>query len=60
MLERAIYTEEEFEELPVQYTYMWEFMDEVSKNERVALLARKERSFFQGGGGWPSTTARSS
>ncbi|KAM2449068.1 hypothetical protein PS1_019202 [Malus domestica] len=30
MVERAIYAEEEFEELPVEYQVMWEYLEEVS------------------------------
>lgn len=39
MVERAIYADEEFENLPFEYQDMWEFMDDVSKHERIALLA---------------------
>lgn len=59
MVECVIYAEEEFENLPIEYQDMWEFMDKVSKYEKVALLARKEGTFSQGGGGWPSTATMS-
>lgn len=38
---------------------MWEFMEEVSELKMAALMARKQDNSFYGGGGWPSTAARS-
>lgn len=58
MVERAIYAEGEFEELLVKYQDMWEYLDEVSEHEQVALLARKQAKSSQCGGGWSPTAAR--
>ncbi|RXH70527.1 hypothetical protein DVH24_013273 [Malus domestica] len=43
MMERAIYAEEELQEVSVEYHDMWDYMDEVSKPERKSLLAKRAR-----------------
>lgn len=41
MMEKAIYVEEELQEVSIEYQDMWNYMDEVSKTERKALMARR-------------------
>lgn len=55
MVERVIYAEEDFMELPVEYQVMWEFLEEAAEPERQTLLARRAGSSSKCGGGWPST-----
>lgn len=38
---------------------MWEYMELIFEQEKEALLARKEGKSMHGGGGWPTTAARS-
>lgn len=57
MMERAIYAEEELQEVPIEYQDMWEFLDEVLEPERVKLMARRAGKSSRDGGGWPLTVA---
>ncbi|KAM0979120.1 hypothetical protein ACFX2C_015019 [Malus domestica] len=50
---------ESTEEVPIEYQDKWEFMEEVLEAKRIALIARKICKTARGGGGWPSTAARS-
>ncbi|CAN6585738.1 unnamed protein product [Malus baccata var. baccata] len=59
MVERAIYAEDELQEVLIEYQDKWEFMEEVFEAEKIALMARKTGKMARGGGGWPSTAARS-
>lgn len=42
MVERAIYAEDEFKDLPEEYQDAWQLLEAESEPERIALLARKE------------------
>lgn len=55
MMERAIYAEEELQEVLVEYQDMWDYMEEVYELERKTLLVKREGKSSQGDGGWPST-----
>ncbi|KAM0998813.1 hypothetical protein FF1_005593 [Malus domestica] len=59
MVERTLQAEEDLQEVPVEYQEMWDYMEEVSERERRAMTARRTGNSSQGGGGWPSTAARS-
>ncbi|KAB2632382.1 hypothetical protein D8674_028629 [Pyrus ussuriensis x Pyrus communis] len=59
MIERAIYAEEELQEIPVEYQDMWDYMEAITEEEKKAMSITKEGSSSQGGGSWPSTVVRS-
>lgn len=47
LVEHAIYADDDFEDLIVEYQDMWEFMEEVSEPEKAALLVRKKGKYSQ-------------
>lgn len=60
MVERVIYADEELQEVPIEYQDMQKYMEEVSKAEKNAILAKRAGKMARGDGGWPSTAVQSS
>lgn len=58
LVERAIYVEDELQEVPLEFHDMWDYMEEISEVEKCKILAKKAGKQAQGGGGWPSIAAR--
>lgn len=58
MMEKAIYVENELQEVPIEYQDMWEYMEKASKLDKRTILARKAGKLAWGDGGWPKTAAR--
>ncbi|KAM1217073.1 hypothetical protein TB2_013093 [Malus domestica] len=59
ILERVIYADEDLQEVPLEYRERWEYLEEASEAKRSALHGKQAGSLGRGGGGWPSTAARS-
>ncbi|KAB2600030.1 hypothetical protein D8674_010301 [Pyrus ussuriensis x Pyrus communis] len=59
MVERAIYTEKELQDVPIEYQDMWEYMEEVFEVEKNEIMARKSGRMARCGGDWPIIAARS-
>lgn len=59
MMERAIYAEEELQEISVEYQDMWEYLEDMSARGEKPMTAKEAGSQSRGGGGWPSIATRS-
>ena len=59
MMVRALDVEEDSQEIPIEFQDMWEYMELISAKEKDAMMAKITGASSRGGGGWPSTAARS-
>ncbi|KAM1358860.1 hypothetical protein ACFX15_045074 [Malus domestica] len=59
IIESVIYAKETLQELPLEYIEIWEYLEETSKDGRGELNGEPAGNGARGGGGWPSTAARS-
>ncbi|KAM2080243.1 hypothetical protein ACFX1T_034027 [Malus domestica] len=51
MVERVIYVDDEVQEIPLEFSDMWDYLGEVSEAEKKKLLAKRASKQAWGGGG---------
>ncbi|KAM1513183.1 hypothetical protein ACFX1Z_024642 [Malus domestica] len=59
IVECVIHANETLQEIPLEFHEIWEYLDETSKDGRSELIGKQAGNLARGGGGWPSTAARS-